>query len=377
MDKAILREAQLEDMTGIWNLCSRLFDEFRGSSYQDFYDLCIHRWRDNPARAPEHLFGWVLETTGKEIVGFLGLVPMKFKVGDRYVTAASGTTWAIDLPYRSCSFDLYKQYMSWGDGNLLLDTTAGEIANKFHTHLKLGMNKIPLDDFGKTFQWVLKPEALAARKFKGLAASGRAPRFMNNLLAVKLAGFFGYIRFFGNNDIKFACAKLPVERVESFTDEFDRLWEDSKSDYDITMVRDKEFLNWRHIKTPKIVGRSFAFACRDNGRLIGYIAIIKRGYANAGPGHFIVTDIFYPLGRPEVMFNLMNCAFGFAKDKGASTFEVSGFNPVVMERMRSQRPRIFNSSNWTYWYKAPKNEILDRCRKMTWWPSGVDGDLNL
>ena len=377
MDKVALREAKLEDIPGIWKLCSGQFDEFRDSLYQDFYDLCIHRWRDNPARAPEHVFGWVLEAPDKEIAGFLGLVPMKVKIADRYMTAASGTSWAVDLPYRSYSLYLYKQFMSWGDRNLLFDTTAGEIANKFHTHLKLGMNKIPLVDFGETFQWILRPEVLVERKLKELASKKKALTSIYFSPAIKLAALFGRFRFLRNSRIRFKCGKLPVEPVDSFTDEFDRFWEDNKRDYGITIVRNKEFLNWRHIKTPKLAGKSFVFACRDKGRLAGYIAIAKRGYMNSRPGHFVVTDIFYSLGRKDVIRNLMNHAFSFAKDNGASTFEISGFNPVIMNETRDQRPRIFKSLNWTYWYKAPASEALEISRSGTWWPSGCDGDLNL
>ncbi len=377
MDKVILREARLEDIPGIWKLCSRLFDEFRGSLYQDFYDLCVHRWRDNPARTLEHVFGWVLETPDKTIAGFLGLVPMRVKIADKYVTAASGTSWAVDWPYRPHSLYLYKQFMSWGDKNLLFDTTAGEIANKFHTHLKLGMNKIPLADFGETFQWILRPEALVERKLKELAAKKKAPRLIYCPPAVKLGAFFGRLRFLRNSRIRFKCAKLPVEPISYFTDEFDRFWEDNKRDYGITIVRNKEFLNWRHIKTPKLAGKSFVFACRDKGHLAGYIAIMKRGYANSMPGHFVVTDIFYPLRRGEVIYNLINHAFSFAKDNGAGVFEISGFNPIIMNETRDQRPRIFHSSNWRYWYKAPTGETLEACRAGAWWPSGVDGDLNL
>lgn len=377
MDKVRLREARLEDIPGIWKICSLLFNEFRGSAYQDFYDLCVHRWRDNPARTPEHVFGWVLEVPDKGIVGFLGLVPMKVKIGNKYVMAASGTSWAVDTPYRSHSLYLYKEFMSWGDRNLLFDTTAGEIANKFHAHLKRGMKKIPLADFGETFQWILRPEVLVERKLKELAANKKGLGLIYCPLAVKLGAFFGRVRFLRNSQIRFKCDKLTVELIDSFTDEFDRFWEDNKRDYGITIVRNKEFLNWRHIKIPKFAGRSFVFACRDNGRLAGYIAITKRGYANSRPGHFVVTDIFYPLSRREVIRNLMNYAFTFAKDNGASTFEMSGFNPIIMNEVRDQRPRIFNSLNWTYWYKAPTSETLEACRTGTWWPSGVDGDLNL
>jgi len=34
-------------------------------------------------------------------------------------------------------------------------------------------------------------------------------------------------------------------------------------------------------------------------------------------------------------------------------------------------------SSSTYWYRAPSPELEQACVAGSWWPSGIDGDLNL
>jgi hypothetical protein len=40
-------------------------------------------------------------------------------------------------------------------------------------------------------------------------------------------------------------------------------------------------------------------------------------------------------------------------------------------------PRWREAESATYWYRAPNAELERVCAGGAWWPSGVDGDLNL
>lgn len=118
---------------------------------------------------------------------------------------------------------------------------------------------------------------------------------------------------------RFQCPKLTVEPAKVFTDEFDQLWEDNKKDYGIMAVRDKQTLAWRHCEVPSFIGKTYVFACRDEEKLQGHLALQARTEA-AGflSGHYVVTDVFYERSRKEVLYNLMNHAFEFAKARGQS-----------------------------------------------------------
>jgi hypothetical protein len=130
---------------------------------------------------------------------------------------------------------------------------------------------------------------------------------------------------------------------------------------------------------PKFMGATTVLACRDNGRLLGYVAVMKRLQAVwAAPGRYVVTDLFYDKARPDVLASLMNGAFDFAKSEGGSVLEVSVMSPDLRSQLRSQHPYIPpRAESWPYWYKAPTQELAELCESESWWPSGADGDANL
>jgi hypothetical protein len=135
--------------------------------------------------------------------------------------------------------------------------------------------------------------------------------------------------------------------------------------------------------------------------LLGYVSL--REPATTAPGHFIVTDLFYDHGRPDVLHNLMNAAFQFAVERSASVLEVFGFHPAVNRELQTQgpyvlrraqlerlgrgisvksvlaalNPRARDQVSSTYWYRAPDQELDRICASGAWWPSAIDGDLNL
>jgi hypothetical protein len=205
---------------------------------------------------------------------------------------------------------------------------------------------------------------------------------------------------FGRSRIRFTCEKLPVDRVERFGPEFDELWHRLKWSFGVATERTADVLNWRHIGPPSLLGRSHVLACRENGRLAGYIAL--REPATTVPGHFVVTDIFYDPSRPDVMHNLLNAAFEDAVSRAATVFEIFGFHPGFNSQLRSQLPYVLRRAQLerlgrdnslksllgvvfgadaglssTYWYRAPTPELAQVCAGGSWWPSGIDGDLNL
>ena len=135
--------------------------------------------------------------------------------------------------------------------------------------------------------------------------------------------------------------------------------------------------------------------------MLGYVAL--REPATTAPGHFIMTDLFYDPARPDVMQNLANAAFDFAAAHSASVLEVFGFHPSLNRELQTQHPyalhraqlerlgrdaslrnvaralarRGGDAPSETYWYRAPDPALSEVCASGAWWPSGIDGDLNL
>jgi amino acid adenylation domain-containing protein len=414
IDGVLCRLATVDDLEGIWRVCSRAFIPYAKSSYDDFRELSEHRWLRNPCRTAEDPLGWVLETEAGQIVGFHGIVPTRVWVGDRTLPAIAPTTWAADPGYGRQGLALLSTYLNWGKDRFLLNTTANAITSSMHETSHAGMRRIPIEGFDQRLLWVLDFRTLmqwkvGQRVAPGLAHRAAVSRLGGALmataasLAVGIPGGFGAAlrTSVGRSRIDFACRELPVETVDRFGAEFDDLWHRLRHNYAVTTERTAAVLNWRHIDTPRLLGRSYALACRDDGMLAGYIAL--REPATTATGHFIVTDLFHDPSRPDVMPNLLNAAFRFAAARSASVLEVFGFHPSLNQALRTQHPYILQRSQLeqlgrqasfrtmlgmlrrgaadqesaTYWYRAPTSELAQICASGAWWPSGIDGDLNL
>ena len=411
---ATLRFAEMDDVRGIWEVCSRAFAPYAACSFEEFEELCRHRWLNNPFRTKNDPLGWVLEAESGRIVGFHGLVPVSLWIGDRSHPAVSPTTWAADPGYGKAGLALLTTYLNWGTDRFLLNTTANAITSAMHEGSHAGMKKIPIDDFDQRLLWVVDFKALlrwkiresqapemvrrAAGSAAGLAVMGALAPFAFGLLG---GGGAALRAAFGGMRIKFDCPPLQVEPIAKFGPEFDGLWDRLKHNYAVTVERTAAFLNWRHLNLPRLLGRSCALACRENGKLLGYVAL--REPSTTAPGHWIVTDLFYDTHRPAVLHNLMNAAFDFAVARSASVIEMFGFHPALNRELMAQNPYVLRRaqlerlgrgaslasllaelkphsrkiSSSTYWYRAPNAELDRICSTGRWWPSGVDGDLNL
>jgi len=380
MAKVTLREALFndEDLSGIWGVLRQAIAVPYGEcSLFNFARMYQHKYVDNPARTARHSFGWLLESSKDGIVGFIGMVPIRMNIGNKDITGACGTSHGVLPAYRAYSISLYKQFMSWGKDHFLVDTTSGQAGNKLHTHLKLGMTKLPVANLDQAYLWLIRPEIPAKwlldkkTKQNGLWGPIGTP-YAWLLKALARA------RYAGHRSLRFPSATLLVEPVKVFTDDFTQFWHDHKMMYGNTTVRDRTYLQWRHLEVPPIVSTTHVFACRDGGRLMGYLTLLERhqleGYC---PGHFRVTDVFYDRSRPDAMFSLMNHAFEFARSQGGSIFEISKISPELQEMLYSQKPYVRQQEAWPYWYRAPTKDLADACLREVWWPSGSDGDSNV
>ena len=79
--------------------------------------------------------------------------------------------------------------------------------------------------------------------------------------------------------------ELSVERLNEATQDFDDLWDSTKSQYIVTNVRSSEIINW--LCFGKEDGNKRLFACYRSGELVGYSVCMEN------------TDI--PVSRLEVI----------------------------------------------------------------------------
>ncbi|MGB0370602.1 MAG: hypothetical protein ACPGN3_04570 [Opitutales bacterium] len=70
---------------------------------------------------------------------------------------------------------------------------------------------------------------------------------------------------------------ITIEKINSFDERFDALWEAEKDNYDVIANRDAEYLNWRYTSNP--VQKFQALAAVRRGEVLGYIIFEeKKGF---------------------------------------------------------------------------------------------------
>ncbi|HEX2529066.1 MAG TPA: hypothetical protein VHL31_22570 [Geminicoccus sp.] len=427
-----VRGVQLDDLPAIWRFCAESYDVYRGCSFEDFRSVWHHRWLHNPAAAPGQPLGWLLENDASQVVGFYGVVPVRLRIGGRAVTAFSGSNWIVHPDYRrhklkegngaeSGSQALFREYMALGAQNVLVSTGVAPAAATARERV---MKRIPVEGIDRSMWWIIDPKRFLALKvaqlgaksaiWKAVASAAPALNMLGPLWPIALGIYTDpkhRIRpWLSPARIEFDCPELPVERVTSFRHEFDAFWAEHRESYDVTTERSSAFLRWRHCMLPESVGQSFVFACRDHGRLLGYVALQTPGTRSDTVlrGSYTVTDLFYPPGREDVLGNLMNAAFRFVVEQNGTVLKASGFHPVVQAALASQRPHVIEPDalqnlargralrllaarslrkghntatepkpKGSYWYKVPTRDLAETCESGSWWPAAIDGTSTL
>jgi len=124
--------------------------------------------------------------------------------------------------------------------------------------------------------------------------------------------------FMGNQLIKIQYGRgvsIPEEfnlyEVKYFDQRFDEFWHEEAKNYEIIVIRDSKYLNWRYIENPEAYYTIFAI--EENKSIKGFIVLrciekeIKRGH---------IVDILAASGREEIVNLLLLKAMGyFIKEK--------------------------------------------------------------
>ena len=92
-----VREAKFDDYAQIVSLQSRYV--FVSMSY----DQWVHHWIHNPlyCELSDWPIGWVLEEENREIVGYIGNIPLPYEFLGRRIVAAASQAWVVDSRFRS------------------------------------------------------------------------------------------------------------------------------------------------------------------------------------------------------------------------------------------------------------------------------------
>lgn len=252
-----LRRAEPEDEAGIYTLYEAVFGSGWGGEYRR-----RRRWCTVENLYPELTREWVL-TAGDQVVGFLGAVPLPYRIGGRTLIAHSPSDYMVLPQYRFHGLKLMKECfkvcpdcISCDDIEVTIKVNewlGAQPAGEMHRYTRL------LDARGlRKGQLARIPTALYAPATLGL-------RLLEAIHPVGLPA--GYV----------------LKEVDGFDSRFDRLCERILATLPVSPVRDARFLQWRYGAASPHAASRVAVVERGDGELAGYaVYYSSRGQAHGG-----------------------------------------------------------------------------------------------
>lgn len=364
--KAVVREATLDDYKQVTALLSgngletKRFDEWR--------DL----WTANPIyreRQGQWAIGWVLETDEKELVGFLGNIPLAYVLNGQPLIAAVTHAWAVAPQYRGYALLLLDHYFSQPNVDLYLSTTVNALASQAFT--TFGSQRVPVGSWDQSLFWI--------GNHKGFARSWL--RMKHAPLADILSTFFAAAVWAKTRNSRHALNAIrnitDVEVCSSFDDRFAAFWKTllSKEQRTLLAVRTQEALNW-HFGYAKRQQKLWVVAVTQNSSLVSYAIFLRQDNARFGLERVRLVD-FQTLKKdssdlvPMIAWAVRNC-----RARNIDMLECVDWGlSSAADRLTPAKRRL---PCWMYYYKA-KSRSLARtlASSNAWKPTPFDGDSSL
>lgn len=242
-------------------------------------------WKFTENNPAGHSFIWVAEHN-EHLVGHFAAVPYRLKVFDEELTASHTIGALVD-----------KKFQNRG----LLKFVGEKLMEE------LVQNNIP-------YTWGF-PNKLAHR-------------FENVVLKYNDLVNFDLWKIEKTN-IKKSPPDPCVRPVKEFDETFDQLWKTCSPDYEIAVVRNKIYLNWRYLQRPD--WDYFPFAFYKNDVLKGYVVLKLYREEETLRGHII--DIFARRDDEKTLSQLVNSSLNFFIEQAVDEVTVLLLGSPLIERL--------------------------------------------
>lgn len=149
---------------------------------------------------------------------------------------------------------------------------------------------------------------------------------------------------------------LLIEEVTFFDKDYDRLWQELSNQFEIAVVRDSNYLNWRYLERPDYNYK--AFSARRDGNLTGYIVLREDNLFNFKLG--LIVDI---ISKDTETFNLLiSHAYEIFKDKnidimGCLMLNTSSYFNELKKAGFINLPKKFTPKEFYFVVKADEDII--------------------
>ncbi len=241
---------------------------------------------------------WVADHNGK-IVGSRSVFLVKIKIGNETIMASQNSGLMTHPNYRrqgifstleKKSFDQLK-----GDGIGITYSFPSSMSYPIYMKSGLFFNIHALQTMIRPFNL----ENILKRRIK-------------NKFLLKIYAVIGYlfINMFYRTKKPPEVDDLTISQISSFDDRINDFWKKISNDYEIMVIRNKEYLNWRYVDVPNV--EYTIYLAEERGEICGYI-VLGCAEQDQLSGH--IMDIIGPLNRPEIIHSLLSEAIKYFKEK--------------------------------------------------------------
>jgi GNAT superfamily N-acetyltransferase len=271
----------------------------------------LRRWRwmyqQNPAGKPVI---YLAEDDGK-IVGQYAIVPVRMKIGEVNTLSAISLDTMTHPDYRGQGiFTALSTWVFDDAGKRGIDTIYGMPNKMTSWHQKYWLEVGPKS-------LLIKP-----LKTKNILSKSIHNKFLVNILTPVLNLIM---------KLFFATAKaeangLTITKVPSFDERVEDLWKRVSNDYEIIVIRDKKYLNWRYVDLPDVDYK--IFLAEREGQVQGYAVLKCENQQGLTFGR--IHDLVVPAGQEKIARALIQKAVDFFEGEKAD---------LVIYRMIASRQR--------------------------------------
>ncbi len=357
-----VREACFDDYQKIASLQARY--DLQAGNYQEW----SHLWINNPVYRGREWWpiGWVLEADNKDIVGYIGNIPLLYELQGKTLLTATGRAFVVDAQHRSHSFLLLDRYFRQPKVDLHLNTTVN--AQAVSAYAIFRALRVPVGEWDQSAFWITHHRGFV----KSLLKSRSTP----------LAGLLSFpISLAPRIRELFSPKKLKVDdgvRVEygsHFDERFDAFWLELKKDNrHLLAVRDRETLEW-HFKHSLLRDRIWILTVGTTDRIEAYAIFFRDDNAKFDLKRMRLIDFQALNGGHHLLPSILAEALRRCRAEGIHMLEVIGYCPEKREVVDDVIPYRRRLPSWMYFYRTKNRELAEQLKTADVWdPSGFDGD---
>jgi GNAT superfamily N-acetyltransferase len=273
------------------------------------------KWQflENPHVSSDYPPVWVIKT-GEKIVGQIGAIPVRLKVGSDERDAL----WVIDIV-------LAEQHRGRGLGKRLMQVPGETYCP---TVLALGYNQ----GSGAILRSLHWADLGHINRYHILLFPGNAAKEVARLAGVRQLANAIYAPL--RPRLKTVEQASGLLEVSQFDSSFDELWKDASSQWQCAVVRGSAFLDWQYRRQP---GKKFSVLGYYEGeQLRGYVVLFFRKPENGGATTKVsITDLCYSATAPDhVIDALLQGALRIALEKRAGGVVIDIIDRRVEQHLR-------------------------------------------